>query len=112
MKNNELKRDDLRVGDIVVVETAWLGRPTVHYIMTELNGQRILCAFHGDVNCGERPSGWYEAKGELPSGTILVARPTHPYNVFSREYFKKDSWNDNPWFEILYKRDDAEDFLD
>lgn len=99
-----MRREDLELGDIMVVETAWLGRPTVHYVLTEVKGKRYFCSFYGDVNCGDKPAGWYNAEGELPDGCILVARPTHPNNVFSRDYFK--------CFDILYKRDDAEDFLD
>lgn len=109
-----MRREELELGDIVVVETAWLGRPTVHYVLTEVKGKRCFCSFYGDVNCGDKPAGWYEAEGELPDGCILVARPTHPHNAFSRDYFGYDSWDElreHPYFEILFKREDAESFL-
>lgn len=107
-----MKREELKIGDIIVVECAWLGRPTVHYVLTEVKGQRVFCSFFGDVNCGDRPAGWYEAEGDIKDEIILVARPNRPQVAFSRNYFHKPSYSDMPDFEILYKREDAEQFLD
>jgi len=96
-----MKRTDLRVGDIVVVKDVFLGdRPTCHYIVTEVNGKKVLSSFYGDVNCGPFPCGWLMyGEEELPYGTILIARPKHPYGVFSRQYDNEE------WFEILYKEE-------
>ena len=108
-----MKRNELKIGDIIVVETAWLGRPTVHYVLTEVNGEKIFCSFFGDVNCGDTPAGWlgYNDDG-LPSGCILVARPKEAYSAFSRDYFGKSfgDWGE-PIFDILYKREDCEKYL-
>lgn len=111
-----MKREDLQIGDIVVVETSWFDRPTVHYVVTEVNNTRYLVSFYGDVNCGDRPAGFYDLDGgDLPHGTILVARPTHPHWAFGRNYFYQEEYMNEtprPYFEILYKREDAEKYLD
>ncbi|MDV3429121.1 MAG: hypothetical protein LIR50_19185 [Bacillota bacterium] len=96
-----MKVNELRVGDIVVVNNSYMGRPTCHYIVIEVNGEKYLSSFYGDVNCGPYACGWYEYNdNELPFGTILVARPKFQYGVFSRQYDNKE------WFEILYKNEE------
>lgn len=102
-----MKLSELHLGDIIVIDYSWFGRPTIHYVVTEVKGERLLCAFHGDINHGDRPRGWLEINdSNIPDGTILVARPNHPYVAFSREYFKKDICDKEPPFEILYVKDE------
>ena len=97
-----MKRNELRVGDIVVCDYSWLGRPTVYYVVLgETTIGNIMVSFDGDVNCGDRPSGWYPINdNNLPSECIRVYRPTWIGNTFNGDFDNEEH------YECLYRKDD------
>ena len=65
------------------------GRPTVYYVVI---GEYMI-SFDGDVNCGERPMGWYYTHetgsndNELPMECVKVYRPKHITHTFIMAHF-------------------------
>ena len=78
-----MTRTELLFNDIIVVDHNVLchdGRPLGYYVVTMNNeGKKVALNFHGNCNCENRASGWYDLESEfdneLPYGTVAVIRP-------------------------------------
>jgi hypothetical protein len=95
-----MKLGELKNFDIVVVETRWLGRPTVYYVV--IGDKMVSCK--GDVNgTGDsRPAGWYDRtnlEDDLPYGTIKVYRPKWFGDTFNGD-FENESL-----YDCIYSRE-------
>ena len=92
-----MKKSELRNCDIVVCDYSWLGRPTVYYVVIG----DVMVSFNGDVNCGDRPMGWYEVNDdELPMDCVKVYRPKHITNTFNGDFENEDI------YECIYEKVD------
>ena len=99
-----MKVKDLRNGDIIAVETRWLGRPDVYYVVMEnvSSYKRVAVAIKGNVNCEPLPSGWYDFSDgdrELPSGTFKVLRPKWFGNAFRGDFDNEEE------YEVIFSRE-------
>jgi hypothetical protein len=91
-----MKRNELQVGDIVICDYSWLGRPMVYYVVL---GQ-VMVSFKGDVNCGNRPAGWCEINDDqLPFETVKVYRPKWFGDTFNGD-FENESL-----YECIYSKE-------
>lgn len=97
-----MKRTDLKNCDIVVCDYSWFGRPTVYYVVI---GEYMI-SFDGDVNCGERPMGWYYTHetgsndNELPMECVKVYRPKHITHTFNGDFDNEE------YYECIYEKID------
>lgn len=94
-----MKRTDLRNCDIVVCDYTWMGRPVVYYVVIG----EIMVSFNGDVNCGDRPQGFYFINDdELPMECVKVYRPKHFTNTFNADFENEDV------YECIYSNEEEE----
>ena len=78
-----MKTSELRTGDILRVDYSDFGRPVVYYVV--MNG--IAVSFRGDVNCGNRPSGWLDLKTiDICEYCDAVYRAKHCGDIFNGDF--------------------------
>lgn len=96
-----MKRKDLINGDILVVDYRDIGRPVVYYVVMG----NVAVSFKGDVNCGKKPSGWYDEMDkdiDLPYHTIAVYRAKWVADTFNGDFDNKEI------YECLWRKGDEQ----